>query len=240
MRTSVITWPIVERSLPVSTTTSPVTQTAEVEVNNASMNRRGFWAAEIGKLRRIAPVRMTPAKLRIKILVGGRCLKKKVFIRARMFMQRKLLPRYPSMNYRRKNGIKQMIRPYISRRPSSIVNDKIHFPAEGIWTKLLADPTVPRPGPTFPIVAAAPENAERPSRPIAVRRPAEKKTMPTYKQMYKMPEFAISSSTAFPSILIGITALGFLSRLSLRATVFKNNTTLSAFMPPEVELAQAH
>ena len=133
-----------------------------------------------------------------------------------------------------------MIRPYISRRPTSMVNDKIHFPAEGTWAKLLADPTVPRPGPTFPIVAAEPERAEMPSTPIAVRRPAEKNTMPTYKQIYRMPKFAMPSSTALPSSLIGITALGFLSCLSLLATDFKNNNILSALIPPEVELAQAH
>jgi hypothetical protein len=57
-----------------------VTQTAEVEVNKASINRRGFWAAERGKLRRIAPARMTPAKLRTKILAGEKCLEKNVLI----------------------------------------------------------------------------------------------------------------------------------------------------------------
>jgi hypothetical protein len=67
-------------------TTRPVTQTAEVEVNRASINRRGILAAEIGRRRRIAPVRMTPAKLRTKILVGERCLEKKVLIRIRIFI----------------------------------------------------------------------------------------------------------------------------------------------------------
>jgi hypothetical protein len=81
-----MTWPTVERSFPVSTTTSPVTQTAEVEVKRASISRRGILAAEIGKLRRIVPVRMTPAKLRTKILVGERCLEKKVLIRIRIFI----------------------------------------------------------------------------------------------------------------------------------------------------------
>jgi hypothetical protein len=37
-----------------------------------------------------------------------------------------------------------------------------------------------------------------------------------------------------------MTALGFLSCLTLLATDFKNNTTRSALIPPEVELAQAH
>jgi hypothetical protein len=63
-----------------------VTQTAEVEVNRASINRRGILAAEIGKLRRIVPVRMTPAKLRTKILVGERCLEKKVLTWIRIFI----------------------------------------------------------------------------------------------------------------------------------------------------------
>jgi hypothetical protein len=78
-----------------------VTQTAEVEVNRASINRRGFWAAEIGKLRRIAPVKMTPAKLRTKILVGERCLEKKVLIRIRIFIRRKLTPKNKQINYLR-------------------------------------------------------------------------------------------------------------------------------------------
>src|SRR4030042_5754940 len=128
-----------------------------------------------------------------------------------------------------------MVRPYISRRPTSMVNDKIHFPREGIWAKLFTDPTVPRPGPTFPIVVAEPEKAERPSTPLPVRRPAETNTMPTYKQIYKTPKFAIPSSTALPSSLIGITALGFLSCLNLLVTDLMNNTILSALIPPEVE-----
>jgi hypothetical protein len=80
----VITCPSVERSFPVSTTTSPVTQTAEVEVKRASTKRRAPLVAEKGKLRRMAPERMTPEKLRTKILVGGRRLEKKVLIRIRI------------------------------------------------------------------------------------------------------------------------------------------------------------
>jgi hypothetical protein len=36
--------------------------------------------AEKGNQRRIPPVRITPAKLRTKILAGEKCLEKKVFI----------------------------------------------------------------------------------------------------------------------------------------------------------------
>ena len=62
-----------------------------------------------------------------------------------------------------------------------MVNDNIHLPREGKWAKLLADPTEPRPGPTFPMLAAEPEKAESPSTPIPVNRTAETNTMPTYK-----------------------------------------------------------
>jgi hypothetical protein len=86
MRSKVTTCPTVERSFPVSTTTSPVTQTAEVEVKRASTKRRLPFAAENGNQRRIAPVRITPAKLRTKILVGERCLEKKVLIRMRILI----------------------------------------------------------------------------------------------------------------------------------------------------------
>jgi len=42
--------------------------------------------AEKGNQRRIPPVKITPAKLRTKILVGERCLEKKVLIRIRIFI----------------------------------------------------------------------------------------------------------------------------------------------------------
>jgi hypothetical protein len=77
MRTIVTTCPTVERSFPVSTTTSPVTQTAEVEVKRASTKRRCSFVAEKGNLRRMVPARITAAKLRTNILVGGKCLEKK-------------------------------------------------------------------------------------------------------------------------------------------------------------------
>jgi hypothetical protein len=64
----------------MSTTTSPVTQTAEVEVKRASMKRRGPFVAAKGNQRRKPPARITPAKLRTKILAGEKCLDKKVLI----------------------------------------------------------------------------------------------------------------------------------------------------------------
>jgi hypothetical protein len=83
-----------ERSFPVSLTTRPVTQTAEVEVKRASTNLRGSLAAEKGNQRRIPPVTMTAAKLSTKILVGERCLENKLLIRIRIFigMKRSIPP----------------------------------------------------------------------------------------------------------------------------------------------------
>jgi hypothetical protein len=89
MRAIVISWPEIEKSVPVSTTTRPVTQTAEVEVNNASTKAMGPLAAEKGNQRRIPPVRITVAKLRTKILVGERCLEKKFLIRMPILMDEK-------------------------------------------------------------------------------------------------------------------------------------------------------
>jgi len=79
-RKMVITWPMRERSFPTSITTRPVTQTAEAEVKRASTKRRESLAAEKVKQRRMAPVMITPAKLRIKILEGERRLEKKFLI----------------------------------------------------------------------------------------------------------------------------------------------------------------
>jgi hypothetical protein len=67
-------------------TTKPVTQTAEVEVKRASTNRRDPWGAAKGNQRRKPPARITPAKLRTKILAGERCLDKKVLILIRIFI----------------------------------------------------------------------------------------------------------------------------------------------------------
>jgi hypothetical protein len=70
----------------MSTTTRPVTQTPEVEVKRASTKRRGPFVAAKGNQRRKPPVRMTAAKLRMKILAGERCLDKKVLILIRIFI----------------------------------------------------------------------------------------------------------------------------------------------------------
>jgi hypothetical protein len=63
-----------------------VTQTAEVEVKRASTKRRLPLLAEKGNQRRIAPVRITPAKLRINILAGERCFEKKFLILRRILI----------------------------------------------------------------------------------------------------------------------------------------------------------
>jgi len=68
----------------MSMTTRPVTQTAEVEVKRASTKRRLPLVAEKGDQRRIPPIRITPTKLRIKILGGERCLEKKFLTRMRI------------------------------------------------------------------------------------------------------------------------------------------------------------
>jgi hypothetical protein len=56
-----------------------------VEVKRASTNRRFPLVAEKGNSRRMPPVKMTPAKLSTKILVGVRCREKKVLIRIQDF-----------------------------------------------------------------------------------------------------------------------------------------------------------
>jgi hypothetical protein len=63
-----------------------VTQTPEVEVKRASTKRRFPLVAEKGNQRRMAPVMITPAKLRTKILAGEKCLEKKFLIRMRIFI----------------------------------------------------------------------------------------------------------------------------------------------------------
>jgi hypothetical protein len=76
----VITWPAMERSFPMSTVARPVTQTPEVDMKSALMKVSGFLDAENGSHRAKAPKRMTPAKLRMKMRAGGRCLDKEVLI----------------------------------------------------------------------------------------------------------------------------------------------------------------
>ena len=74
---------------------------------------------------------------------------------------------------------KKRINPNISSLPRSMVKDNVHLPATGMSAKLLIDPTIPNPGPTFPIVAAEPENALRASTPRAVKIRADIKTIHT-------------------------------------------------------------
>jgi hypothetical protein len=82
-------------------TTNPVTQTAEAEVKSASTKVRGFLVTANEKERNTVPTKITPAKLRTKILVGERCLEKKVLIRIRIFIRRKLTPKNKQINYLR-------------------------------------------------------------------------------------------------------------------------------------------
>jgi hypothetical protein len=77
---------MVDRSFPILMTTRPVTQTAEVEVKRAFTKRRGSLVDEKEKQRRKVPVRITPAKLRTKILGGERCFDKKFLILIRMLI----------------------------------------------------------------------------------------------------------------------------------------------------------
>jgi hypothetical protein len=49
-------------------------------MKSALMKVSGFLDAENGSHRAKAPRRMTPAKLRMKMRAGGRCLDKKVLI----------------------------------------------------------------------------------------------------------------------------------------------------------------
>ena len=59
MRARTTAWPKVDRSEAVSTTMSPVTQTALVAVKTASESRSGSGPAEaLGKARRIVPTPM--------------------------------------------------------------------------------------------------------------------------------------------------------------------------------------
>jgi hypothetical protein len=85
-RKMVITCPNVLKSLPISMTTRPVTQTPEVEVKRASTKRRLPWVVEKGNQRRIPPARITAAKLRTNILAGERCLENKFLILKRILI----------------------------------------------------------------------------------------------------------------------------------------------------------
>lgn len=66
-------WPNPLHSVAVSRTTNPVTQTADVAVNNASTNRARSPSAEAkGRLSRRVPLRMSTAKPRTKRSAMGR------------------------------------------------------------------------------------------------------------------------------------------------------------------------
>ncbi|MGQ9508086.1 MAG: hypothetical protein ACUVTN_01660 [Thermodesulfobacteriota bacterium] len=68
------------RSFPLFMTVSQVTQTAEVEVKRASINRRGSLETEKGLLNKRLPIKMVKMKLSTKILEGDRTFHKKVLI----------------------------------------------------------------------------------------------------------------------------------------------------------------
>ena len=82
----VITWPAKERSFPMSIQVKPVTQTADVEVKRASTKVRWPLLAAKGIQSSKAPIRITPANPRMKILAGVNGLDKKDFIRRGFFM----------------------------------------------------------------------------------------------------------------------------------------------------------
>ena len=62
-----------EKVSPVSTTTSPVTHVADVEVNKAFKKERPFPSSvAIGRVNKNAPIRMTIAKPNTRIFGGSR------------------------------------------------------------------------------------------------------------------------------------------------------------------------
>ena len=133
--------------------------------------------------------------------------------------------------------VKNRIKPKISTRPRSMVAVRTHLPRTGIWPKLLIEPTIPKPGPTFPMVAADPENAVRLSMPSAVNTRLERNTIPIYREIYNMPASSTSSLIA-PLLIFGVmTALGCFIFLILFVIAFQQITILSTLIPPEVELA---
>jgi len=62
--------PNLVKYVPLSTTTSPVTHTAEVDVNKASKNEIRPVCVEMGSESKIAPIKMRAAKPPTKILGG--------------------------------------------------------------------------------------------------------------------------------------------------------------------------
>lgn len=78
-------WPANERSLPISITTKPVTQTAEVDEKSASTNLIFPLAPERGSCKRTVPTRMRVAKLKMKVRGGVKCRERKALVTARMW-----------------------------------------------------------------------------------------------------------------------------------------------------------
>jgi len=68
------------KSFGVSFTINPVTQTADVDVNSASIKEHSFVFA-IGSIRRIAPKRITDRKPRTRICGGENFIPTKIILR---------------------------------------------------------------------------------------------------------------------------------------------------------------
>ena len=70
IRARITHWPKTVKAVPVSMTISPVTQTAEVAVNNASIQGMVWAVVEAGIFSRTVPERITRKKLN-RISVAG-------------------------------------------------------------------------------------------------------------------------------------------------------------------------
>jgi len=71
IRIIITVFPKIVNEVPVSSTTSPVTQVAEVEVNNASINSTEFpLVLEMGNISSKAPIRIIDAKPSTSICGG--------------------------------------------------------------------------------------------------------------------------------------------------------------------------
>jgi len=83
------------KTLPVSTTVRPVTQTAEVEVNNAFTNPRCSPAEAAGSINRIVPMEIKSANPIMAVRAGDRAMDFE--IRMDVFLLLKLLKRLPTV-----------------------------------------------------------------------------------------------------------------------------------------------
>jgi hypothetical protein len=79
-------WPDIDKSLPISRTARPVTHTDEAAVKRASTKEIRPRPAEKGSQRRTAPIRITEAKLRMKIFCGENNLDTICFMLKKIFM----------------------------------------------------------------------------------------------------------------------------------------------------------